>query len=779
MNNQELQARLMKTFLVELEDHIAALNDTLLRIEQATIEGERAEPLRRAFRAAHSLKGAARSVGQETLEAVCQQIETILAGKQQLGASFESWLFQLLYATTDAIGSLGQELAEGAATDHSEALLRRLTRALQAAAQGRPPDDLAIAQEVRVVPARTPSPTAAGGALGENVSPGVEAGESPQMAARHFGSLSGQVRVDGERLDRLMDLSGELQIARMQSRQEVEMAESLKAALHDCRTQWSQYAPLIADLAAKAAADAKGALAQRSAARTRQALRTVTSLGERLERLEQDLERLRQQLGASRKALEQAATPLERSIRQVRMLPFQQACDGLQRTVRDLAVASGRRIHLAIEGGDLELDRGTLEALRAPLLHLVRNAVDHGIELPAERVAAGKSAEGQITVSATAEANRVRVRVADDGRGLDLAAVAAQGKAHGLDVSESPEAVVDLIFAPGVSTASSVTALSGRGVGLDVVRTTVTALRGSVTVRSTPGEGTQFDLFLPLTTSVFSALLLRIGRTPLAVDVESVVRVLPVTATDALWVDNRYVLVIDERQVPVLPLHQLLDLAESALPGAESSAAQMAVVMTNGTREVAFLVPEVIGNEEVVAKPLGKRLSGLRFVTGASALPNGEVALILSPAALIAAASGAAVTQATLEAAERSRERRRRRILVVEDSMTTRMLETSVLQAAGYDVVSAADGVDAWALLEAGGIDLIVSDLEMPRMDGFTLTETVRSTAATRDIPVILLTARGSDQDKLRGLQAGADAYLVKSAFDQQVLLETIKRLLP
>lgn len=779
MNKQELQARLMKTFLAELEDHVAVLNDALLRIEQTDAEGGRAEPLRSAFRAAHSLKGAARSVGQETLEAVCQHVETILASKQRPGVVFERGLFQLLYETTDAIESLGKVLAEAAPADRSELLLRDLTRRLEVTIVGNPLGDYVTAPDGRPARDRRP-PSAALGRLKERAPPDPEAEGRPESRLRHVGSLSGQVRVDGERLDRLMALSGELQIARMQSRQELAMVEDVKSALYACRAEWSRHGPLIAGLATSAAGlNARSIAAHRAAdRRTRLALRALAGMGESLERLEQDVECLRARLAMSRKILDQAAMPLERSIRQLRMLPFQQACDGLPRTVRDLAVASGRQIHLSIEGGDLELDRGTLEALRAPLLHLVRNAIDHGIELPAERLAAGKGAEGQIRVSATAQGNRAQIRVADDGRGLDLAAVAEQGRAQGLAVPEAPEAMVDLIFAPGVSTAGSVTALSGRGVGLDVVRTTVMALRGSVAVRSTVGEGTQFDISVPLTTSVFPALLMRAGRTVFAIDVDSVLRVLPVSPGDPLWVDNRQVLMIDERQVPVLPLAQLLELKESGPPGLEETR-PMAVVVNNGTREAAFLVQQVIGNEEVVAKQLGDRLNGLRFIAGASALPDGDLALILNPAELLAAATNVSATKAALQAPAGDRERRRRRILVVEDSMTTRMLEVSVLQAAGYDVMSAVDGVDAWSLIEAGDIDLIVSDLEMPRMDGFALTETVRSTPATRDIPVILLTARGADQDKLKGLQAGADAYLVKSAFDQEVLLETIQRLLP
>jgi two-component system chemotaxis sensor kinase CheA len=348
---------------------------------------------------------------------------------------------------------------------------------------------------------------------------------------------------------------------------------------------------------------------------------------------------------------------------------------------------------------------------------------------------------------------------------------------EGLAIPSDQEGLADLIFEPGVSTAQAITALSGRGVGLDVVKTTVTTLRGTVGVTSRPRAGSRFDISLPLTLSAFSALLMRVGKTCFAIDLESILRVLPMAADDIVSADGRNFLVLQGRQVPVVFLADLLRLGGEPT-AREAKENPIAVVLVDGERQVAFLVDQVIGNHEIVVKPLGERLRQVRYITGAAVLPDGDLALILNASELISGSLALAPSQFSADAL-RGGLQAPKRLLVVEDSMTTRMLVVSVLEASGYAVEAAADGVDAWAALEAIEVDLIVSDVEMPRMDGVDLIERIRKTPRTRDIPVILLTARETEDDRLRGLQAGAAAYLVKSAFDQTALLDTIQRLLP
>jgi two-component system chemotaxis sensor kinase CheA len=789
MDNPDLQARLMKTFLVEMEDHVATLNEALLQLEKETSAERRSELVQLPFRAAHSLKGAARSVGQTALEGCCQYLESVFAVARSDGSIFDDQLFRLLYGTTDAIEALGKALAQGEAVARPDAELERLAQRLLAVAAkhsqalgeplamaGKGPGDATPPPFEASVAGRAARPEAA---LGQHDGPADEgpgARARPAAAAAQDGwGLSGHVRVSGNKLDSLLVMSGELHVARMRGQLQSNDIDHLKSFVQGWREDWSRAFPLLTKLAGEV--DDGAASAPAGGRKTRQALRVLAETNEKLERLDRDLERLRRQHLARWKELESAAMPIERELRQIRMLPFQQACDGLHRAVRDLASSRDRQVALTIEGGELELDRSILEKMRSPLLQLVRNAIDHGIEAVGEREAAGKSPQGQIVVSAAIEGNRAHICVADDGRGLDLQAVAERSRVEGLAIPSDPEALADLIFEPGVSTAQAITALSGRGVGLDVVKTTVTALRGTVGVTSRPGEGTRFDISLPLTLSAFSALLMRVGKTSFAIDLENILRVVPVDAGDIVSADGRNILVLQGRQVPVVFLADLLRL------GGEPSATEakenpIAVVLVDGERQVAFLVDQVIGNQEIVVKPLGERLRQVRYVSGGSVLPDGDLALILNASELIAGSFALAPSRVSADALKGSL-RTPKRLLVVEDSMTTRMLVVSVLEASGYAVEAAADGVDAWAILEAMEVDLVVSDVEMPRMDGIDLTEKIRKTPRTRDIPIILLTARETEDDRLRGLQAGADAYLVKSAFDQTALLDTIQRLLP
>lgn len=761
MDNPDLQARLMKTFLVEMEDHVATLNRALLQLEKETAAERRAELVRSLFRAAHSLKGAARSVGQAGLEGCCQHLESVFAAARAGAALFDDDLLRLLYATTDAIEALGQALAQALPADRLDAELHRLGQRLRAMAapwpQSSSGEPAAVADMARVAGPSPPAATSAG------------------RAAQDLGSLSGEVRVSGDKLDSLLAMTGELQVARMRGQLQSDDIDRLKSFVQAWREDWTRAFPVLTRLTGQAA---NGTASPRADNRkARRAFQVLADTGDRLERLDRELEQLRRRGAADRKELETAAVPIERTIRQIRMLPFHQACDGLPRAVRDLAMAGGRQVSLTVEGGELELDRSILEKLRSPLLQLVRNAVDHGIEAADVREAAGKAPEGRIVVSAVIEGNRVQVCVADDGRGLDLAAVADRSRRGGLAIPSDQEAVAALIFEPGVSTAQAVTALSGRGVGLDVVKTTVTALRGTVSVTSQPGVGTRFVLSLPLTLSAFSALLMRVGTATFAVELENALRVLTLSADEIVPADGRHVVVVGQRQVPVIALAELLQMKEARAEG-PAAGDLTAVLLADGLRQLAVLVDEIVGNHELVVKPLGERLDGVKFVTGAAVLPDGDLALTVSASALIAGFLRLAPGSVARRPVE-TQQHATKRLLVVEDSMTTRLLVASVLEASGYTVEAAADGLGAWEVLEARDVDLVVSDVEMPRMDGILLTGKMRATARTRDIPVILLTARESDSDRLRGMQAGADAYLTKSAFDQAALLETIQRLLP
>ena len=456
------------------------------------------------------------------------------------------------------------------------------------------------------------------------------------------------------------------------------------------------------------------------------------------------------------------------------MLPFAEACLGLDRAVHDLARATGKEVELVIKGGEVELDRSVLEGLKDPLLHLVRNAVDHGAELPATRLERGKPPCARVVVSAALRGNQVEIVVSDDGQGIDMVALRGQVQRKGLPEPVDDRELMRVIFQPGFSTALIITDVSGRGVGLDVVKSRVESLRGSVDLTSQPGRGTSFTLAVPLTLTTLQVLLLTAGGQTFAIASSHIRRLVRVRRADIRTVQGREVLLLGDAPLPLASLADTLQLAhgevvpEDYVPG---------VLVSVGDRQVVLLVDEVLSEQEVVIKSLGARIHRVRNVSGATLLPSGRIALLLNMANVVRAAHGRRSSTLTVTAAG-IEAHARRRLLVAEDSVTTRALMKSILEAAGFDVTVAPDGQTAWQLLQERGADLLVSDVDMPRMDGFDLATTVRASSKFAKLPVILVTARETDADKTRGITVGADAYLVKSAFDQRHLLETIAQLL-
>jgi two-component system chemotaxis sensor kinase CheA len=408
------------------------------------------------------------------------------------------------------------------------------------------------------------------------------------------------------------------------------------------------------------------------------------------------------------------------------------------------------------------------------LLQLCRNAVDHGIETPAERKAAGKPAEGIIRLRGELRGAEVLLTVADDGRGLDLPAVRQQAQRRGLPLPATAREAAAVVFSVGFSTAPSVTELSGRGVGLDVVKAAVESLHGTVALASEPGQGVSFTVRVPVTLTTFRAVLFRVGGHVFALPASAIRRLERLSPERIASVEGRDMLATPEGPIPLGSLAQAV-----GLPSADPSTGRAPVALIEvGTRIAALVIDELLEEREVLLKPLGRHLRNSRFVLGGTLLPDGQLALVLSAAELVRAflSSGRGDSLAAKLTSDHSQARKR--ILVADDSITTRSLEKSIIESAGYDVLAVADGEEAWRVLQQRPVDLVVSDVEMPRMDGFALAEAIRGSRRWGRLPVVLVSALCSDADRARGLAVGANAYIAKGTFDQHELLQTISQLL-
>ena len=477
-------------------------------------------------------------------------------------------------------------------------------------------------------------------------------------------------------------------------------------------------------------------------------------------------------LNAEFNELSRSLNDLQDRAMRTRMVPLSTIMDKLQRAVRDLSRAQGKTIHWDARGIDTELDRGVLTQLSDSLLHLVRNAVDHGIEPDTVRIASGKPSTATIRLHAMQLGSEVIIAITDDGNGIDIQRIREVAARQGIDTDTmSDEDVLHLIFHSGMSTTSFVTDVSGRGVGLDVVRTNVEAAHGRVEVRSQPGLGTEFRVIVPITLAVLRCLLVESGGQRFALPFHRVVLSQSFDPSSQTSAEGRPVVWVEDQPVPVSTLAEALGLESTEAAGGPI------VVLADTARRHGFQVDRLLGQRDVVLKGLNGVLPHLPAVAGASVEPDGSVLVVLDPPGLIQRArqTNRGTTPRMSKAPSAAP---LRRILVVDDALTIRELQRSILERAGFDVRAAVDGTDALSKLAEEPSDLILTDIEMPNMDGFALTEAVRAHPSLANTPVLILSSRSSEADRQRGLDAGADGFIIKSGFDESSLLAAVNRLI-
>ena len=712
-----LAARLLAIFTDELDEQVQQLNEDLLALERAPQDAER---LKSVFRVMHTLKGASRAAGLPQVEQLCHALETGLSRVRDHGAALGGAQVALLFEAADALGETRTALRAGLPVPEAA-----LEAALQHAGARSPTARVATATAPSPAPVAVtaPTPVAALTAAPESVA-------SPTPAAREVADAS--VRVSMQQVDAIAAAAGEI-------------------------------AGLASSLGARA-----GELGELRARRRAGGTASADDV------LDAALTRLLRKAGEDARALAAVSGRLGTSARHLRQRPLSELTETLPRVARDVAKDVGKQVRVVLAGGTIEADRVVLEALREPLMHLVRNAVDHGLELPAERAAAGKAAEGEIRIEGALRGDRLQVTIADDGRGLDLGAVRRGLERRGRPVPREEGAVARTIFDDGFSTRDIATTLSGRGVGLGIVRSSAERMGGTVDVRFETGKGTTITIDVPISIATMRVLLVETSGVTLAVPSAFVARVAQADPHALGKVDGREMLLGGERAIPITTLAGLL-----GSPFTETVAPAMLqlVVLESGGRRLAVVVDDLVDECELVLRPLEHAGEAATNATvGTALLGSGSVALVLSVPALMDRNEGLG-TSLGGHVLGREATRQPSRILVVDDSITSRTLEQSVLSAAGYEVLTAVDGEAAWRVLERESVALVVSDVEMPLLDGIGLCERIRAGARTASLPVILVTSLDLPAHRARGMEAGADAYITKSSFDQDTLLETVRML--
>jgi two-component system chemotaxis sensor kinase CheA len=771
--DKELLKKLLPMFRVEAEEHVTAISSGLVELEKVSSPEQQMEMIETVFREAHSLKGAARAVNLVKIEGTCQFLEGLFARLKSKEIALSPELFDQLHQVVDNLGLLlSADSTETAGGDESRPLQRSGT-----------PDAPNITATSQARPLALQS--------AETASYRVSTIRQPESAPEpgHFGDqkqgLSETLRVPAAKLDVLLRQAEELIPAKATAAQRVTELREISHALVSWETEWRKIRPHARALPSVAGGDGEHRSNGRSPssnghAATRSRTLKVTAFLDRnesaLNSVKQKVAALTKHLEYDRRALDRRVDDLVEDVKRVSMLPFSALLEFFPKLVRDLSRDCGKDVELTIVGGEIETDRRILEEMKDPLMHLVRNCIDHGIESAKRREERGKPLRGTIRIAIFPKsADKVEIVVSDDGAGIDVQKVLAASVKLGL-VSQQDGQEMDeqytarLIFKSGVSTSPMITEISGRGLGLAIVREKAEKVGGAVSVETQPGVGTTFRLILPLTLARFRGVLVRVGESLFVLPTRYVQRVLRVSSDEIKSAENRQTIQINGRAASVVRLSDVLEMTQTST---DAERKVPVLVLAWAGEQIGFVVDEILDEREVLVKSLGKQLPRVRNIAGATVLGTGKVLPVLDVADLMHSA-----VKITPVSAARETEEAPKSILVAEDSITSRTLLKNILEFAGYKVKTAIDGTEALAVLATETFDLVVSDVEMPRMSGFDLTARIRADKRLGQLPVVLVTALDSRQDREHGVDVGASAYIVKSSFDQGNLLEVVRRLI-
>ena len=759
--NPEFQKKLLAIFWIEADEHLSAMSTSLLELEKSPPGNHCAEIIEQVYREVHSLKGAARAVDFVSAEALCQALENIFAEVKCHRLTTSPPLFDLLHQSIGALGHLVEPNTDKIlSSTTAETLICSLNRVLQEPLNR-------LAASTKNIRSEQPLVQAA----------------LPDIAVPPLNPALKTIRIAAAKLDAVLRQVEALLSLSLASTQRAKELRSTADILGNWKQKRRPIQPVLQQIERRFAQSAGSRIRVPSPSTLSKALGYWEDEQQSIQALELNLAQLQKSADRDQRKLASICNGLLCDVREMHLLPFASLIEAFPRFTRTLARAQGKEVTLALHGGEIEIDRRILEAIKDPLLHLLRNCIDHGIETPALRARKKKPPNGIITLTISQlDSGKIEIFIADDGVGIDAAKVKTAARELHLIPTEDtlplePSAALALVFQSGVSTNSFVTDISGRGLGLAIVHEKVAQLDGVITLDSTPEVGTCFRITLPLTLVSLRGILVRIAEQLCVIPANNIECVMRFPHGDIRHVEAREMVASGDRTVPLIWLADVLEMPRSQKSGAPTEMVQ-AVLLVMGSTRIAFRVDEILGEQEILQKPLGPQLARVRNIAAACVLGNGQAVPVLNVADLIKSSVKQIPVQLAPDVAQRPPEENQPAILVVEDSITTRALLKNILETAGYRVTTAVDGVDAFTALKADIFNLVVSDVEMPRMDGFDLTTKIRADQYLKEIPVVLVTALDSQEQRKHGVDVGVSAYFVKSRFEQSNLLETVRRLI-
>lgn len=749
--DKEFLKQLIATFKVELEEQLQAITNGLLQLEKhPDDEQKNAKVLEVIFRSAHNIKGSARGIGVNDVGEIAHEIESLFSTLKEKNVAPKPELINLCLEAIDSMRKAMESfLEEKPLSFNIKNLLIRL-KAKQSNQE--------ILQKT-TKENQTVTPT-------QSQKPNIESKDQLLTEAYTVNKELESIRVSLTKLERVSTLIEELQANKIAFNDQFSELMQLTSSIRQFNTLLKQ---------------TLSAFKKNIGPHMEENLQRLYILNiDAITEIYNNVTKLYKSSHRTNDELALISHSLQTEARLLRLVPLSTAFCTFPRLIRDIAQELNKQVELEIRNEGIEMDQMVLAALHDPFVHILRNALDHGIESPEIRKSLGKTPVGHITITVTNDGSQINIDFTDDGAGIDITKIGETAVKKKLishaDINElSEKEILDLIFLPGFSTKEIITDVSGRGVGLDVVKTNINSLKGFTAVTTELGKSTTITLRVPLTLAVDRGLLVRSGGQIFAIPTFSIQRVLMLKPEEIIEVEANQAILLDHRPIPLWNLADIIEL-EPQKPITQHQIP--IIVLKRGWQIAAFLVEEIIAEKEITIKTLQPPLTTINNISGGTLSGSGEIIVILNPRDLINTAFHKGKSTTLISKNEITLSKSKPHILVVDDSITTRTLEKNILENKGYRVSVAIDGKDAWNILQKQKFSLIITDVAMPNIDGFTLTERIRQSKELHDLPVVIVTGLGSETEKKRGIAVGADAYIVKNEFESEMLLEIVSQLI-
>jgi len=762
---EEFIKRILETFKLEAEEGIKNMTSNLIELEKEPSESLKMELIEVMFREAHSLKGASRAVNIIEIESVCQSLENVFSVLKNKTIELSPTVFDELHNTIDILNEIlitsGDEINDELNQKISEIIINL--------------DNIEISKIEDVGIPKANKSKKDNKDLSKNVNEESKSfnKETPLKTKKISDET---IRVNIEKLDDLLFQVEEMLSLKLTTIQHGEDLRSTLQKISEWKKESSNVYSATRDLLQKFEIKQKNeklTKVEKNEKRLIHFFEWATSFFKVIENELIDLKK--KSVQDSYETGLKIETLLE-DIKKIISIPFSSILDVFPKAVRDLSKDKGKKIELVIHGDNIEIDRRILEEIRNPLMHLIRNCIDHGIEEPNIRKQKNKSENGTIKISIDRlENNNVELCISDDGKGIDLENLKAkfinQEEIAAKDITEiTTNNLLSYIFKSGVSTSNIITDMSGRGLGLAIVQEKIEQLGGAISVFTEKDKGTKFKIQIPLSIITFRGVQVSCGDQKFVIPTSKIERVIRVEKSEIKTIKNKATVRYNGEIIPLVSLSEILEFPIKE----NENDYVIAIILGSQENYIGFEIDEIIDEEEVLVKSFNKHLKRIRNISGATVLGSGKVIPILNVSDLL---KSAVKETSFVKQIDAEKEKGKKSVLVVEDSITSRMLLKNILETAGYQVETAIDGLEGFTKLKEENFDLVLSDVDMPRMNGFDLTTKIRSDEILLEKPIVLVTSLSKREDRERGMEVGANAYIVKSSFDQSNLLEVIDRL--